>query len=158
MNFMFKLFLTTLAALFPSQRFVIQMRILKAFWRFTKNLLNFHSGRSLTWEIEYLFVCLLFWVMILTDPKKEKFYENYLENSEFVACCCLVSQSCLTLCGPGDCSPPGSSILGISQARVLEWVAISFSRGSSPPRNWTQVYWIARRIHSHWATWEALSL
>ena len=44
---------------------------------------------------------------------------------------CLVSQSCRTLCNPVDYSPPGSSVLGIFQARTLEWVAISFSRGSS---------------------------
>ena len=42
-----------------------------------------------------------------------------------------VAQSCLTLCDPVDCSPPDSSIHGILQARILEWVAISFSRGSS---------------------------
>ena len=42
-----------------------------------------------------------------------------------------VSQSCLSLCDPMDCSPPSSSVHGILQARVLEWVAISFSRGSS---------------------------
>ena len=42
-----------------------------------------------------------------------------------------VAQSCLTLCDPMDCSPPGSSVHGILQARVLEWVVISFSRGSS---------------------------
>ena len=48
-------------------------------------------------------------------------------------------QSCLTLCGPMDCSLPGSSIHGIFQARVLEWVAISFSRVSSWPRDRTQV-------------------
>ena len=43
----------------------------------------------------------------------------------------IVTQSSLTLCDPLDCSPPGSSVLGISQARILEWVAIAFSRGSS---------------------------
>ena len=43
---------------------------------------------------------------------------------------CLVTQACLTLCNPMNCSLPGSSVLGISQARILEWVAISFSRGS----------------------------
>ena len=47
----------------------------------------------------------------------------------------LVTKSCLTLCDPMDCSQPGSSVHGISQARILEWVAISFSRGSSQPRN-----------------------
>ena len=44
---------------------------------------------------------------------------------------CSVTQSCLTLCNPMDCSPPGSSVHGILQARILEWVAIPFSRGSS---------------------------
>ena len=48
-----------------------------------------------------------------------------------------VTQSYLTLCSPMDCSLPGSSIHGIFQARILEWVAISFSRGSSPLRDWT---------------------
>ena len=43
----------------------------------------------------------------------------------------LVAQLCLTLCSPMDCSPPGSSVHGILQARILEWVAIPFSRGSS---------------------------
>ena len=46
-------------------------------------------------------------------------------------CACLVTQSCLTLCDPMDCSLPGSSIHGFLQARILEWVAIPFSRGSS---------------------------
>ena len=45
-------------------------------------------------------------------------------------------------CNPMDCSMPGSSVHGIFQARILEWVAISFSRGSCWPRNWTQVSWI----------------
>ena len=46
----------------------------------------------------------------------------------------LVTQSCPTLCHPMDCSPPGSSVHGIFQARILEWVDIPFSRGSSQPR------------------------
>ena len=45
-------------------------------------------------------------------------------------CCCLVTQSCPTLCNSMDCSPPGSSVHGILQARILEWVATSFSRES----------------------------
>ena len=53
--------------------------------------------------------------------------------------CCLfvvlVTKSCLTLGNPMDCSQPGSSVYGISQARILEWVAISFSRGSTQPRD-----------------------
>ena len=56
-----------------------------------------------------------------------------------------VAQSCLTLCDPMDCSLSGSSAHGIFQARVLEWIAISFSRGSSQPRNQTRVSRIAGR-------------
>ena len=50
--------------------------------------------------------------------------------------CGLVAKSCLTLCDPMECSMPGSFVHGISQARILERVASSFSRGSSPPRHW----------------------
>ena len=69
-----------------------------------------------------------------------------------------VAQSCLTLCDPVDCSLPGSSIDGILQARILEWVAISFSRGSSRPRDRTQVSYIAGRRFNLWATREEVSL
>ena len=55
------------------------------------------------------------------------------------------SQLCLALCDPMDCSLPGSSLHGILQARVLEWVAISFSRGSSQPRDRTRVSCIPGR-------------
>ena len=51
-----------------------------------------------------------------------------------VAVCAKSIQLCPALCDPVDCSPQGSFVLGISQARILQWVAISFSKGSSPPR------------------------
>ena len=54
-------------------------------------------------------------------------------------CCCLVAKSSSTLCDPVDCSPPDSSVHGISQARILEWVATSFFRGSSQLRHQTRV-------------------
>ena len=54
-----------------------------------------------------------------------------------------VTQSCPTLCNLMDCSPAGSSVHGISQARILEWVAISFSRGSSLPRDQTRISYIS---------------
>ena len=67
-----------------------------------------------------------------------------------------VAQSCLTLCDPMGCSLPGSFIHGIFQARVLEWVAISFSRGSSQPRIFPiQVPCIGRQILPDWAGREA---
>ena len=66
-----------------------------------------------------------------------------------------VTQSCLTLCDPMDCSPPGSSVHGVFQARILEWGAISFSRGSSQPRDQTWVSYMAGRFFIIWATGEA---
>ena len=57
----------------------------------------------------------------------------------------LAAQSCLTLCDPMDCSPPGSSVLGILQAGILEWVAIPFAKGSSQLRDQTRVPLIAGR-------------
>ena len=67
---------------------------------------------------------------------------------------CLVTQSCPTLCDPMDYSPPGSSVHGISQARILEWVAISISKGSSLPRDRTWVSF-SGRFFANWATREA---
>ena len=67
----------------------------------------------------------------------------------------LVANSCPTLCDPMDCSPPGSSVHGISQSWILEWVAISSSRGSSRPRNQTRVPCPAGRFFTVWATREA---
>ena len=58
-----------------------------------------------------------------------------------------------------DCNPPGSSVKGILQAKILEWVAMPSSRGSSLPRDWTHnsyVSCIAHRFFTHWTTWEAL--
>ena len=63
-------------------------------------------------------------------------------------CVWAFPQSCLTLCGPMDCSPPGSSVHRIFQARILEWVAISYSKASLQPRNWTCV-----SLHFLW--WQA---
>ena len=66
-----------------------------------------------------------------------------------------VTQSCPILWDPMDYSPSGSSVHGIFQARVLEWIAISFSRGSSQPKNQTQVSRIAGRCFTIWAIREA---
>ena len=68
-----------------------------------------------------------------------------------------VTQSCLTLCDPMGCSLPGSSVYGIFQERVLEWVAISFSRGSSKPRDWTRISRTTDRHFTVLATREAHS-
>ena len=65
------------------------------------------------------------------------------------------SLSHVWLCNPMDCSLPGSSVHGILQAIILEWVVISFSRGSSPPKDQTHIFCISRQILYHWATREA---
>ena len=73
-------------------------------------------------------------------------------------CASLVSQSCLTLCNPLDYSLPDSSVQGISQARILEWVAIFSSRGSSRARDQTCVSCIScigKQIIYHYAIWKA---
>ena len=65
----------------------------------------------------------------------------------------LFAQLCPTLCDPMDCIPPGSSVHGILQARILEWVVISFSRGSSQPKDRTCVSCIGKRILYHCTNW-----
>ena len=69
---------------------------------------------------------------------------------------CAAAQSCLTLCNPADCSPPGSPVHGTLQARILrgERVAIPFSRVSSPPGDRTRVSCIVGGFFTHWATWK----
>ena len=90
----------------------------------------------------------LFVFLFLGDGLDPSLLYNVMKESE-------VTQSCPTLCNPMDCSPPGSSVHGIVQARVLEWIASSFSRGSSRPRDRTQVSCIAGRHFTVWATGES---
>ena len=74
---------------------------------------------------------------------------------------CVPAQWCLSLCNPLDCSQPGSSGHRISQARILDWVAISSCRDLCTPRHWTCISWIScigRGILYHLATWEAWPL
>ena len=71
-------------------------------------------------------------------------------------CTCAIAQLCLTLCNPVNCSLPGSSVPEVFHARILEWVAISFSSGSSPRRGWSRISCIGRWILYHCTTWEAL--
>ena len=74
-----------------------------------------------------------------------------------VCLCVSVTQSCPTLSALTDCSLPGSSVLGVLQSRILEWIAIPFSRRSSWSRDWTQVSYIAGRFFTVWAIREELS-
>ena len=77
-------------------------------------------------------------------------WENY--NTVCVCLCvCSVTQLCPTLWNPMDCNPSGSSVHGILQARILEWVAMPSSRGSSWPRVWTHISCIGRGFLYHCA-------
>ena len=77
-----------------------------------------------------------------------------LVRSVSTLCQRLHIQSCLTVCDPMDCSPPGSSVHGISRARILEWATISPSRGSSPPRDPQLLDWQEGSLLKI-LTWEA---
>ena len=94
---------------------------------------------NLVWIYVYFIFKLLFVFLILTHKNIGKPNLYYLKQTaiiKFVAA--ILSRSRVWLfCDPMDFSPPGSSVRGISQTRILEWVAISFSKGSSQPRNWT---------------------
>ena len=84
---------------------------------------------------------------LLSKQFNSKFMSFLLSSAKWI-------QWCPTLCNPMDCSPPGSSLHGVFQARILGWVAISFSRGSSQPRNRTHISYISyigKRVlyHSH---------
>ena len=81
-------------------------------------------------------------------PDEKDLYEEMVE----VKWC--PTQSCPALCDPMGCSLPGSSVHGILQARLLEWLPMPFSRGSFWPREWTLVSCIAGRFFTIWATRE----
>ena len=76
----------------------------------------------------------------------------WTSNSSLIRCGQTdnVSHSAMSVCDPMGCSSWGSSVHGILQARILEWVAIAFSRGSSQPRDWTQVSCITSRFFTIW--------
>ena len=97
----------------------------------------------------------IFWILLVVEvfclQKVVKILEEVIVGQWKVK----VAQLCLTLCYPMDCSLQGFSVHGIFQARVLEWVAIPFSRGSSWPRDWTWVSCIVGRRFTLWATMEA---
>ena len=86
-------------------------------------------------------------------------YNNLISGYMVFLLSCALSHSVMSdSWDPVDCSLPGSSVHGILQARILEWVVISFSRGSSQTRDQTQVSSISVRLFTDWVTWEALLL
>ena len=120
------------------------------------NLFTRHSNR---FKYQYNF-CSLLWLLmrtvIMVIWENGLFRESAVRRGQILTAKSLVTQSCPTLCNPMDCNLPGSSHHGIFQKRVLEWVAISFSRGSSQPRNQTWVSCFAGRYFIIWAIREAI--
>ena len=117
-------------------------------------------SRQVPWPL----VLLGFWPLLIpslffsltTHLKEDLRYHIQLLQ---LYCCCsrclgwyLVTKSCLTLCDPLDCSPPGSSVCRILQTRILQWVAISFSWGSSWSKDWAWVSCTAGGFFTDWAT------
>ena len=96
----------------------------------------------LFWLI-FIVLCMKVWKLIRKDQHNLAMHP-----------CMLSLKSCSTLCNSMDCSPPGFSVHGILQAKILEWVAMPSSKGSSRPRE-TQVSGLAGRFFSIWATREA---
>ena len=94
-------------------------------------------------------------VLIMIDYTYMTNTDDWATNTETALCYAKPLWLCPTLCDPMDCSPLGSSVHGISQARILEWVAIPFYRGSSQHRDQTQVSCIAGRFFTTSTTWEA---
>ena len=98
------------------------------------------AGFLLPTYLGHLICSSLWWQL----PSCNRTFIYVLLDSCVCVCVCSVTQTCLTLCSPMVCSPPGSSVHGILQARILEWVAIPFSRGSSWPRDRTHISCMGR--------------
>ena len=118
-----------------------------------------------------MYICICIQMFLFSTQSKEVDFFNrnmpkysslihafFVKNMSgaYYLCYVFVAQSCPTLCDPMDWGSPGSSVHRILQGRILDWVAISFSRRSSQPRDWTQVSSIAGWLFTVWATREAL--
>ena len=86
-------------------------------------------------------MCLFIWPFLVSILYNQAVVVSTFLSSvgHSVLCCAKSLQSCPTLCNPRDCSLPGSSVLGILQARILEWDAMPSSKGSSQPKDRTHV-------------------
>ena len=124
----------------PLISFFLELNLFDNLPNFPKNILSYLKIRTVS-EISFKFLVLTIAFVYSCEVKWSE-----------------LAQSCPTLCDPMDSSPPGSSIHGILQARILEWVAISFSRGTSRPRDRTRVSHLACRGFTLWATGEAPAL
>lgn len=108
------------------------------------------------WLNLLLSLCFLISVKVITSHSVS-YTKNLMSYSAYVLFAKLF-QLCWTLCDPGDLNPLGSSVHRIPQARKLGWVAMPFSRGSSRPREWSQVSCIAGRFYIVWAKSQSIQI
>ena len=106
-----------------------------------------------------IFIC-LYNILWMKDTKSLTLWSDFFSSilpilSEKIYVHAKLLQSCPTLRNSMEYSPPVSSVHGISQARILQWVAISSFKESSWPRDWTCISYIGRWVLYHWGTWEA---
>ena len=123
--------------------------------RYIVSFYGVHSSHCFLYSFHSLFVPLIGYFQLIFLPTYWFFFSLFLGhlccwisvlNSSVYSLYCVHAKShpsCVILCDPMDCSPPGSSVHGIHQARILEWVAMYSSRGSSRPRDRTWVSYIS---------------
>ena len=114
-----------------------------------------HTNSLLFWKVEDVLHDSTYWISCAPFDKFYSFltlacilFCLFVSHSVWLSC----SVSQVWLCHPMDCDPPGSSVHGILQTRIQEWVSLSFSRGSFWPRGWTHISHIAGRFFTIWAT------
>ena len=126
-----------------------------------KSILAFHWVLMLEWQMSYnrsvTRTAALRSLYVYCPRAKNSFYSKIIKYTHCKGKV-LVAQLCPTPCDPMNCNPPGSSVHGVSQGRILEWVAVPFSRWSSRPRDQTQVSHIAGRHFNLWATREVTKI
>ena len=113
-----------------------------------KNCIVWSPKPSVSRGMEYLYLTLI-------HQSRKQWVQLPFAITAFVCMHVKSLHSCLTLCNPMDCSPPGPSVRGILQARMLEWIAMPSSRGYHQPRHWTQLSHIEGEFFTIWATSEA---
>ena len=126
---------------------IVWLEFFELHWGFLCRLIHsgFYECFKINWK-EYMWIYMYACV-----------YKYICMCDSVVELCTKSLQSCLTLCDPLDCNPPGSSVHRILQARILELVAIPFSRGSSWPRDWTCISCVSciagdSLLQSHWGS------
>ena len=98
-----------------------------------------------------------FFITELPGKPKSSGLKQMEADSTRLSSLSFCAELCLTLCDPIHCSPPDSSVHGIFQARILEWVALSSSRGSFPSGDQAHISGTGRQILYCWATWKSLA-